>query len=574
VTDSADTLDHTTPTNMATNNKYDRQLRLWGAAGQAALGDTCVVLVRATAAGCETLKNLILPGVGAFCVVDDAPSVTPEDVAANFFLTRVTSDRPTPTRAAVAMELLQELNPDVEASHVHLDPASGGLSTADWSEVLSKVLQMQQRKDGITTPRRLLLIASDCEPPLWQALATYCAAPAQGSALSLIAVQSYGLLGTVRLQMPPQPVTNPKPRSTRPDLRLVRPFPALAAAAAAVDWEGLDRRDHGHVPFPLLLLHVAAQYKAANGGNLPRSLTEKQAFQQAVKAAARDYPNQLNFQEGVASAFLAYTESTVDFDHLRDLLVRAQAAHLTKFAALLTALLAFLDRHDGQAPLHGSIPDMTASTEGYMALQTLYRQQAAQDLQDFTSLLTMPVPPEEVTTFCQNVTHLDLVTPRSWAQETASLPDDETKEDLVMAVLEAAGDEENEQGVTMLPVLWYLGLRACQVFYMAQGRYPGVLSTEEEGPQALQKDAAVVQTYWLDLVRVYGLDQVFDAASLAPSLAQEVVRYGAAEVHTIASVVGGVASQEAVKLITGQYVPLNHTYIYNGIASTAGVYRF
>ena len=42
----------------------------------------------------------------------------------------------------------------------------------------------------------------------------------------------------------------------------------------------------------------------------------------------------------------------------------------------------------------------------------------------------------------------------------------------------------------------------------------------------------------------------------------------------IAAVVGGVASQEAVKLITGQYVPFDDTYVYNGIASTAGVYRF
>jgi NEDD8-activating enzyme E1 regulatory subunit len=37
--------------------------------------------------------------------------------------------------------------------------------------------------------------------------------------------------------------------------------------------------------------------------------------------------------------------------------------------------------------------------------------------------------------------------------------------------------------------------------------------------------------------------------------------------------VGGVASQEAVKLITGQYVPMNNTYFYNGIACTAGVYK-
>lgn len=44
--------------------KYDRQLRLWGANGQAALESAHVLLVnsRAGTVGVEALKNLILPG--------------------------------------------------------------------------------------------------------------------------------------------------------------------------------------------------------------------------------------------------------------------------------------------------------------------------------------------------------------------------------------------------------------------------------------------------------------------------------------------------------------------------------
>ena len=47
---------------MATNDKYDRQLRLWGAKGQRALGDTNVFLVGASAAGTETLKVRTITG--------------------------------------------------------------------------------------------------------------------------------------------------------------------------------------------------------------------------------------------------------------------------------------------------------------------------------------------------------------------------------------------------------------------------------------------------------------------------------------------------------------------------------
>ena len=44
--------------------KYDRQLRLWAASGQAALESANILLVNSGAGtvGIETLKNLVLPG--------------------------------------------------------------------------------------------------------------------------------------------------------------------------------------------------------------------------------------------------------------------------------------------------------------------------------------------------------------------------------------------------------------------------------------------------------------------------------------------------------------------------------
>jgi amyloid beta precursor protein binding protein 1 len=44
--------------------KYDRQLRLWAASGQAALEDAHILLVNSGSGvvGIEALKNLVLPG--------------------------------------------------------------------------------------------------------------------------------------------------------------------------------------------------------------------------------------------------------------------------------------------------------------------------------------------------------------------------------------------------------------------------------------------------------------------------------------------------------------------------------
>ncbi len=66
--------------------RYDRQLRLWGDHGQHLVERARICLVGgADAVGCEAIKSLVLPGVGAFAIVDNKP-VTKEDVGNNFFL--------------------------------------------------------------------------------------------------------------------------------------------------------------------------------------------------------------------------------------------------------------------------------------------------------------------------------------------------------------------------------------------------------------------------------------------------------------------------------------------------------
>ncbi len=99
---------------MATDDKYDRQIRLWGGHGQRMLSNSSVLLLNATGAGTETLKNLILPAVGHFTVVDHE-SVSERDCGNNFFVTVESIGQP---RAQVTAELLKELNPDVRGDFV------------------------------------------------------------------------------------------------------------------------------------------------------------------------------------------------------------------------------------------------------------------------------------------------------------------------------------------------------------------------------------------------------------------------------------------------------------------------
>ena len=63
--------------------------------------------------GVETLKNLVLPGIGGFTIVDPA-TVTETDLGVNFFLEEESLGK---SRAEETCRLLRELNPDVEGNH-------------------------------------------------------------------------------------------------------------------------------------------------------------------------------------------------------------------------------------------------------------------------------------------------------------------------------------------------------------------------------------------------------------------------------------------------------------------------
>jgi NEDD8-activating enzyme E1 regulatory subunit len=98
--------------------KYDRQLRLWAASGQEALEESHVLLVNSDdslisgVVGVEALKNLVLPGIGGFTIVDSATVAEP-DLGVNFFLDEVSLGK---SRAEETCRLLRELNPDVAGS--------------------------------------------------------------------------------------------------------------------------------------------------------------------------------------------------------------------------------------------------------------------------------------------------------------------------------------------------------------------------------------------------------------------------------------------------------------------------
>ena len=86
-------------------------IRLWAATGQAALEESRILVISGTATSTSILKNLVLPGIGHFTILDDA-RVSPEDAGNNFFLEA--QDSIGKLRAEEEVRLLRELNDSVD----------------------------------------------------------------------------------------------------------------------------------------------------------------------------------------------------------------------------------------------------------------------------------------------------------------------------------------------------------------------------------------------------------------------------------------------------------------------------
>jgi len=194
---------------------------------------------------------------------------------------------------------------------------------------------------------------------------------------------------------------------------------------------------------------------------------------------------------------------------------------------------------------------------------------------------------------CRHARHLRVVRYAPLAEELAGCA--RTREALAEAVAEAAapaaaaggaaaaaagGEPPREAKVAeQQPVAWYLMLRAADRFAEARGgRFPGAglsapLGSPEEAA-ALAADAAALWAEALVLCAGLGLGSPPDALVLSEKHAAEMTRFGATEPHAVAAYMGGIAAQEAVKLLTCMFVPIDNTFVYSGGLGVSASFRF
>jgi amyloid beta precursor protein binding protein 1 len=525
--------------------KYDRQLRLWGDHGQACLGSATILLLGAGASGCETLKNLVLPGVQGFTVAADG-NVTEADAHSNFFLPAASAGK---ARAETAAAMLSELNDMVSAAHLE--------------ESVDEVI----RRGGAYLSRFACVVACNLADHLFAPLSALC----EASSVPVVVVRSYGLVGSVRVWAPEHHVVESKPEFSLQDLRVANPFPELQKLADSIDLEPEDSQEHAHVPWVLLLVGHLKRWREAHGGANPATYAEKKEFVAQVVARSHDPEKEGNYREARDNAMKSLNVFALPSAAQAVVTSRAtEPAALTPttplFYVIASAVREFIERHK-VPPLAGHVPDMTATTDQFVALQHAYHTRAEADLAEVMSAVQRTLARlgrseaeaslDEVRLACRNVANWKVLT-----YEPVCAPD--TVFGLSGARLSQQKDGAQAMGDEHLAhnINWVVLFRAADRFLRSQGRFPGVHA------EAMEADFATLRGMTTAVLADLGLPPNF----VDDDAVKEFVRFGGAEIHNIASVVGGIASQEIIKIITKQYTPINHTVIYDGIHCTTATF--
>lgn len=161
--------------------------------------------------------------------------------------------------------------------------------------------------------------------------------------------------------------------------------------------------------------------------------------------------------------------------------------------------------------------------------------------------------------FCKNVYSIKCVTCRPIYDEWIN-----SCEDTIRDIFE---NEIFEEDKDQTPFLWYLLLRAAISYRQEFNHYPG------DKYHSFENEISDFRTYSTNVLK--RLIPLNIDITLLPNdhHVTEWVRFGGEEIHTVSSIIGGIASQEVVKIVTRQYSVLQNTYIYNGISGCGASYN-
>lgn len=300
------------------------------------------------------------------------------------------------------------------------------------------------------------------------------------------------------------------------------------------------------------MIQFLKQWKDTHDGQIPKNFAEKQAFSKFVQSKSHSFYEEENFQEAVKFAHKAFIDPKNLPGNVEKIFSSAMLENVSANSPhfwIMTAGLKKFHENNGTLPVRAAIPDIVSDTTNYLKLKKIFEKQAEIDRHEIMGYIRQIISSESVITedelkvFCENIYNLDYIAHRSIREEF---------------------DKPSPLEVFETDCYkWHFALRANSHFYAKHGRHPSLKEP---------KDVGEFKTLLVEIQKT--IEGLVAGEEEIDQISKEMVRFGGSQLHTTAAFLGGVASQESIKLLTHQFKPINHTYIFNGIKSEAEVYEF
>ena len=425
---------------------------------------------------------------------------------------------------------------------------------------------------------------------------------AETLSIPLFYIHCQGFFSHFSVQLPVQfPIvdTHPDPASTQ-DLRLLNPWPELIEflAQKTKHLDSLSDHDHGHIPYLLILLYFLNIWKASHDGKYPANYAEKKEFKVLVENGARTNNSEggeENFDEAAAAVLKSLNQPSIS-SGLREVFEADDCQNLKPMSAnfwvVANAIQKFHSIHNGILPLPGALPDMKAQSSDYIRLQNIYKAKARSDLAEVTRTIRsseqelgrkFSIEQAEIEAFCKGAQFVKLIhgRPIRVAKCTAEIDwSDRAK----------ALSQELQDPDSLLPIYFA---------FLALDRYQDdidrikKLRKPDDDKQTNDLVAGRVVSGAVPPLPTFAESAHFSTPAVDPehdpkpwprfdtpeaqiafdNVVKELDRADGGELHNVAALTGGMVAQEAIKVITKQYVPVENTCVFDGIASKTAVFK-
>lgn len=443
-------------------------------------------------------------------------------------------------------------------------------------------------KDNDFHDYTLIIVAAPIDPTILANIQDN----ARNRQIPLFYLHSVGFYSSFSILLPPAfPIvdTHPDPTATT-DLRILKPWPALQefAREKTKGMETMQPHDKAHIPYICLLLHYLEQWKKKHDGKIPDNYKEKQDFRDNYVRSGS--PDEENFDEACANVLKSLNPPTPS-SSVRDILSAPEASDLAadspSFWYIANAVQQFYKTHS-VLPLPGSVPDMKAYSKDYITLQNIYKSKAREDCAEVTSSVRalekslgrsakLAIPEKEIENFCKGAAHIHLVRGRPIQ---IAQPDQPFKfGDRAKALCFELGNPESLIGEYIAFLAWDEFVATHFTSSKAAGgeavRVPGSLDAELEADT--ERVTGVAHKIIDSLLKEAGErmedPEYSELKDRVANVVTEMVRAGGRELHNVASLTGGVVSQEIIKVVAGQYVPVDNVGVFDGVGSRLWVLR-